>query len=101
MSISSHSRCASLAKLARGCSVKGLVRLPFAVSDANVNVWLLVHVDLRQNARVRAFSEHTYAALVALRRLFEGHTRQPGRRAPQSTTSLKLNRDPLGSPNPK
>jgi DNA-binding transcriptional LysR family regulator len=61
-----------------------LVRLPFAVSDPNVNVWLLVHVDLRQNARVRAFSEHTYAALVARRPLFEGHAPQPGgRRAPR------------------
>ena len=46
------------------------MRLPFAVSDPNDNVWLLVHVDLRQNARVRAFSEHTYAALVAQRPLF-------------------------------
>jgi DNA-binding transcriptional LysR family regulator len=56
---------------------KTLVRLPFAVSDPNVNVWLLIHVDLRQNARVRAFAEHTYAALVAERALFEG----TGRRA--------------------
>jgi DNA-binding transcriptional LysR family regulator len=56
-----------------------LVRLPFAVSDPNVNVWLLIHVDLRQNARVRAFSDHAYAALVAQRALFEGHAR-PARR---------------------
>jgi DNA-binding transcriptional LysR family regulator len=59
---------------------KTLVRLPFPVSDPNVNVWLLIHVDLRQNARVRAFAEHAYAALVAQRGLFEG-TRQPTRRA--------------------
>jgi DNA-binding transcriptional LysR family regulator len=53
-----------------------LVRLPFAVSDPNVNVWLLIHVDLRQNARVRAFSEHAYAALVVQRPLFEGQARE-------------------------
>ena len=57
-----------------------LVRLPFAVSDPNLNVSLLVHVDLRQNARVRAFSEHIYAALVAHRPLFEGDTPQPAER---------------------
>ena len=56
---------------------KALVRLPFAVSDPNVNVWLLIHVDLRQNARVRAFTEHAHAALLAQRTLFEGQT--PGR----------------------
>jgi DNA-binding transcriptional LysR family regulator len=53
-----------------------LVRLPFAVSDPTLNVWLLIHVDLRQNARVRAFSEHTHAALVAQRPLFEGDAPQ-------------------------
>jgi hypothetical protein len=55
-----------------GDQEKTLVRLPFAVSDPNVNVWLLIHVDLRHNARVRAFAEHTYSALVAQRALFEG-----------------------------
>jgi DNA-binding transcriptional LysR family regulator len=58
---------------------KSLVRLPFPVSDSNVNVWLLIHVDLRQNARVRAFAEHAYAALVGQRPLFEG-ARQAARR---------------------
>jgi DNA-binding transcriptional LysR family regulator len=62
-----------------GDQEKTLVRLPFPVSDPNVNVWLLIHVDLRQNARVRAFAEHTYAALVAQRSLFEG-ARPPTRR---------------------
>jgi hypothetical protein len=59
--------------------------VPFAVSDPSVNVWLLVHVDLRQNARVRAFSEHTYSALVAQRPLFEGHAPQPGGRLARTT----------------
>ena len=58
---------------------KSLVQLPFAVSDPHVNVWLLIHVDLRQNARVRAFAEHTYAALLDQRPLFEG-ARQSARR---------------------
>jgi len=49
-----------------------LVRLPFAVSDPDVNVWLLIHVDLRQNARVRTFTEHAHSALLAQRHLFEG-----------------------------
>jgi DNA-binding transcriptional LysR family regulator len=54
-----------------------LVRLPFEVSAPEANLWLVVHVDLRQNARVRAFSEHAYAALAAQRRLFEGLVPQP------------------------
>ncbi len=61
-----------------------LVRLPFAVSDPDVNVWLLIHVDLRQNARVRIFTEHAHAALLARRDLFEGRARQAReRRAPR------------------
>ena len=56
---------------------KDLVRLPFEVSGGEANLWLVVHVDLRQNARVRAFSEHAHAALVAQRRLFEGLAPQP------------------------
>jgi DNA-binding transcriptional LysR family regulator len=51
---------------------KALRRLPIAVPQFDMSVWLLVHVDMRKNARVRAFVEHTYAALVALRPLFEG-----------------------------
>ncbi|HEY0870021.1 MAG TPA: hypothetical protein VGD55_06465, partial [Acidothermaceae bacterium] len=59
---------------------QSLVRLPFAVSDPTLNLALLVHVDLRQNVRVRAFSEHTYAALVAQRPLFQGDAPQPTQR---------------------
>jgi DNA-binding transcriptional LysR family regulator len=74
---------------------QSLVRLPFAVSDPNVNVWILVHVDLRQNARVRAFSEHTYAGLVAQRPLFEGHSRQAAeRRRSRSLGRTKGNAGP-------
>jgi DNA-binding transcriptional LysR family regulator len=60
-----------------GDGERDLVRLPFPVSGAEANLWLVVHVDLRQNARVRAFSEHAYAALAAQRRLFEGLLPQP------------------------
>lgn len=50
---------------------KGLTRLPFVFPDAASHLWLLVHVDIRRNARVRAFVEHAQAALVALRPQFE------------------------------
>jgi DNA-binding transcriptional LysR family regulator len=42
-----------------GDAEEQLERLPFAVSDTNVNIWLVIHVDLRQNARVRAPSPST------------------------------------------
>jgi hypothetical protein len=57
-------------------------------SDPNLNVSLLVHVDLRQNARVPAFSEHTYAALVAHRPLFEGDAPQPAQRRPSGPVAI-------------
>jgi DNA-binding transcriptional LysR family regulator len=59
---------------------KDLQRLPFPVSDPEANLWLLIHVDLRQNARVRALTEHAYAALVAQRALFEGRSHGPRER---------------------
>ena len=34
-------------------------------------LWLLVHVDLRRNARVRAFVDFVYDALLAQRSRFE------------------------------
>lgn len=73
-----------------GDAEEQLERLPFAVSDTNVNIWLLIHVDLRQNARVRAFTEHAHAALLALRPFFEGQGAPRGRgrtgRKPGRTT---------------
>lgn len=36
------------------------------------SLWMLVHADLRRNARVRAFVDHVYAGLVAQRDRFEG-----------------------------
>ena len=60
---------------------KELRRLPFAFPDLTTSVWMLVHVDMRKNARVRAFVEHTHASLVALRPLFEGRGEERGERA--------------------
>ena len=48
-----------------------LERLPIRLPEISAWLWLLLHVDLRENARVRAFVEHTHAALVALRPPFE------------------------------
>lgn len=50
---------------------KKLNRL-FPMPDLTASLYLIVHVDMRRNARVRAFVEHTYASLVPLRPLFEG-----------------------------
>ena len=43
----------------------GLERLPFQFPELSAHLWLLLHVDLRQNARVRAFVQHTHASLLA------------------------------------
>jgi DNA-binding transcriptional LysR family regulator len=46
--------------------------LPFPEPPGGADLLMLIHVDMRKNARVRAFVEHTFAALVAQRRIFEG-----------------------------
>lgn len=43
-----------------------LVRLGGVVPEASATLWILVHPDLRRNARVRAFVEHTHAELLRL-----------------------------------
>ena len=52
---------------------KTLVRLhvPFPETLRGADLLLVVHVDMRKNARVRAFAEHVFAALVAQRSVFE------------------------------
>jgi len=52
---------------------KSLQRLHLAFPEAptSADVLLLVHADMRRNARVRAFVEHAFAALVAQRSRFE------------------------------
>ena len=49
----------------------GLERLPFRFPQLSAYLWLLLHVDLRQNARVRAFVHHLEAALRAQEPPFE------------------------------
>lgn len=43
-----------------------LVRLGDVVPEASATLWILVHPDLRRNARVRAFVEHAHAELLRL-----------------------------------
>lgn len=52
---------------------RSLVRLHLALPEParGADLFLLVHTDTRKNARVRAFVEHAFAALVAKRSLFE------------------------------
>lgn len=50
----------------------GLERLPFAFPEVRAELWMVVHVDMQRTARVSAFFEHVYAALLAQRSLFEG-----------------------------
>ena len=47
------------------------LNVPFPEAPTGADLLLLIHVDMRKNARVRAFVEHAFAALVAQRRLFE------------------------------
>jgi DNA-binding transcriptional LysR family regulator len=48
-----------------------LERLDFRFPEAASDLWMVVHVDLRRNARVRAFVDFVHEALVALRPSFE------------------------------
>jgi DNA-binding transcriptional LysR family regulator len=52
---------------------KTLVRLHLAFPEPpkGADLLLVIHADMRKNARVRAFVEHVFAALVAQRSLFE------------------------------
>lgn len=52
---------------------KGLerLRIDFPEPPVGADLLLLIHADMRRNARVRAFVEHAFAALVAERSLFE------------------------------
>jgi DNA-binding transcriptional LysR family regulator len=48
-----------------------LHRIDLTFPEAASDLWMVVHVDLKRNARVRAFVDFVYDALVALRPLFE------------------------------
>jgi DNA-binding transcriptional LysR family regulator len=51
-----------------------LVRVLPPHPDMSVDVWLLMHEDLRRSARVRAIGDALYEALRARRDLFEGRS---------------------------
>lgn len=44
-----------------------LVRLGDVVPEASATLWILVHADLRRNARVRAFVEYVHAELLRVK----------------------------------
>ena len=55
---------------------RGLVRLfPIATEDV-AHLWLLIHADLRQTARVRTFVDFLTEAIVAERSVWEGKARR-------------------------
>jgi DNA-binding transcriptional LysR family regulator len=49
-----------------------LVRIRPVEPGFGMDVWLLTHPDLRQNARVRAFMDHMAEALSSQRDLYAG-----------------------------
>jgi molybdate transport repressor ModE-like protein len=49
-----------------------LQRLQPPIPEAASALWLLIHADLRRNARVRLFVDHAWAALRELQGVFEG-----------------------------
>jgi DNA-binding transcriptional LysR family regulator len=51
-----------------------LERIDLAFPEAASDLWMVVHVDLRRNARVRAFVAFVHEALLALRPMFEAPT---------------------------
>ncbi|MCL4745168.1 MAG: LysR family transcriptional regulator [Burkholderiaceae bacterium] len=55
-----------------------LVRLGPVHDEASSALWILVHADLRRNARVRAFVEYVHDALSRERSSFEGRVRSGG-----------------------
>jgi DNA-binding transcriptional LysR family regulator len=58
--------------LAAGDKSLERLHLAFPETPRGVDLLLIIHVDMRKNARVRAFAEHAFAALVAQRSVFEG-----------------------------
>lgn len=51
---------------------RSLTRLPFDLPETSGDMWMAIHVDLRRNARVRAFVDFVYEGLTSLRARFEG-----------------------------
>jgi DNA-binding transcriptional LysR family regulator len=44
----------------------GLVRIGEVIPEASASLWILIHPDLRRNARIRAFVDYTHAELARL-----------------------------------
>ena len=57
---------------------RGLVRLGDVVPEASATLWILVHRDLRRNARVRAFVEYTHAELLRVKDRITGTAESAG-----------------------
>lgn len=55
-----------------GDAEPALRRLCEPIPDAASELWLLIHADLRRNARVRRFTDHAWASLRELAPTFEG-----------------------------
>lgn len=49
-----------------------LLRIGQVVADASAELWIVIHADLRRNARVRSFADFAHQALGAQRSAFEG-----------------------------
>jgi len=48
-----------------------LVRVDLEIPDTKESAWMVVHTDIRRNARVRAFADFVYDRLVLHRGLFD------------------------------
>lgn len=46
---------------------RGLVRIGDVIPEASAALWILIHPDLRRNARVRAFVDYAYDELLRLK----------------------------------
>ncbi len=53
----------------------GLVRAMPPLPDAGAELWVLMHADLRRNARARAFADFTFEQLWTQRHAFAGESR--------------------------
>jgi DNA-binding transcriptional LysR family regulator len=69
-----------------------LVRVLPPHPDMGVDVWLLMHEDLRSSARVRATADVLHEALIAQRDLFEGRTRPSRARKPRRRRTTRIQR---------
>jgi DNA-binding transcriptional LysR family regulator len=57
---------------------RSLERIDLTTPDLSADLWMLIHVDVRRNARVRAFVDFAYDALVAQRHRFTSTARRSG-----------------------